>query len=379
MAAVLAGTGLAIVLLARLPATLWLGTQVLILATALFFGLLAVLLGMTLQRPQGGVIVLLALGFLQFPSMTMPKLALTSFLLPVYGIIHLFINSGNPDQNHSFSAHEWTGLPEIFGAPVYPIVLSLGLQFLIGIFLWRAAVRKTADPFRPLILRWEAVAIFGILLVAQHGLIWGISRGHFPTVKMNSFNVQDQLLSIVQCGTILLAALVLAAASPQPETVRVKALRRGIKNLGAIFPDSAVPLALALAGVAAAILLAQCAGSFAAAWKIYLIAIGNLLGFFLIFSLLLEFCRLRFRRRALGFVALGLFVLCVLPFILAGVFTNAAIGKFSLLAPGIVILADPNSENSNYLLGIVAGHLAIAALFFLRWQRQWKQLLAKSG
>jgi hypothetical protein len=189
----------------------------------------------------------------------------------------------------------------------------------------------------------------------------------------------NQLLSIVQCGTILLAALILAAASPQPETVRVKALRRGVKNLGAIFPDSAVPLALALAGTAAVVLLAQCAGSFAGAWKIYLIAIGNLLGFFLIFSLLLEFCRLRFRRRALGFVALGLFVLCVLPFILAGVFTNAAIGKFSLLAPGIVILADPNSENSNYLLGIVAGHLAIAALFFLRWQRQWKQLLAKSG
>jgi hypothetical protein len=376
MAAVLAGTGLAIVLLARLPVTLWLGTQVLILATALFFGLLAVLLGMTLQRPQGGVIVLLALGFLQFPSMTMPKLALTSFLLPVYGIIHLFINSGNPDQNHSFSPHEWTGLPEIFGAPVYPIVLSLGLQFLIGIFLWRAAVRKTANPFQPLILRWEAVAIFGILLVVQHGLIWGIWRGHFPTVMADGRN---ELLSIVQCGTILLAALILAAASPQPETVRVKALRRGVKNLGAIFPDSAVPLALALAGAAAAILLAQCAGSFAAAWKIYLIAIGNLLGFFLIFSLLLEFCRLRFRRRALGFVALGLFILCVLPFILAGVFTNAAIGKFSLLAPGIVILADPNSENSNYLLGIVAGHLAIAALFFLRWQRQWKQLLAKSG
>jgi hypothetical protein len=107
--------------------------------------------------------------------------------------------------------------------------------------------------------------------------------------------------------------------------------------------------------------------------------VGNLLSFFLIFSLLLEFCRLRYKRRALGFVALWLFVMCLMPFILAGVFTNAAFGKLSLLSPGVVALANPNDENLNHLFGIVAGHFGIVVLLFIGWQRQWKLLLAKAA
>jgi len=49
--------------------------------------------------------------------------------------------------------------------------LSLALQFVLGIFLWRAAVRKTANPFQPLLLRWEAIAIFALLIFTQHALI----------------------------------------------------------------------------------------------------------------------------------------------------------------------------------------------------------------
>jgi len=381
MAAVLAGIGLVIVLLAKLSVTLWLGTQILIFSTALFFGLLAVLVGMVFQRPQGGVIFLLALFFFQSFSFTMPKLMLTNFLLPTYGIANLFMESGNSSNDDSI--REWSGLPQIFGLPVYPILLSLGLQLIVGVFLWRSAVRKTAKPFQPLMLRWEAVAIFGILLVAQHGLIWGIWHGHFPEIQSWAgrprFYESEPLISIVHCGTILLATIILAAASPPPESVRVKAMRLGVRNLGAIFPGSAVSLALALAAVAAVILLTQCALSFGSSREIYLIAVGNLLAFFLIFSLLLEFCRLRFKRRALGFVALWLFVLCVLPFILAGVFTNAAFGKLSLLAPGVVALANAHEENLNNLLGIVAGHFGIVVLLFIYWQRQWKQLLANAA
>jgi len=270
--------------------------------------------------------------------------------------------------------------PEIFGLPVYPTLLSLGLQLLVGIFLWRAAIRKTVNPFQPLMLRWEAVAVFGILLLAQHGLIWGIWHGHFPEIQpwkgRPQFYDRESLLPIVHCGTMLLAIIVLAAVSPQPETVRVKALRLGIKNPGAIFPGSSGSLALVLAAVAAVVLLSQCALSFGNAWVIYLIAVGNLLAFFLIFSLLLEFCRLRFRRRALGFVALWLFVMCILPFILAGVFANSGIGRISLLTPGVVALANPNDENLGYLLGIVAAHLGIVVLLFVGWQRQWKLVLA---
>lgn len=377
MAATLAGIGLVVVLAGRLPVTLWLGTQVLIFSTALFFGLLAVLIGMILQRPQGGVIFLVLFFLFQSFSFAMPKFVLTNFLLPVYGIANLFMDSNNPSND--YSVREWGGLPQIFGLPIYPILLSIGLQLLAGIFLWRAAIRKTVNPFQPPLRRWEAVAIFGILLVVQHGLIWGMWRGQFPkTATIEFYDFRESLLSIVHCGTILLAIIILAAASPQPEAVRVKAMRLGVKNLGAIFPGSSVSLAFALAAVAAVALFSQCALSFSSSWEIYLIAIGNLLAFFLIFSLLLEYCRLRHKRRALGFVTLWLFILCVMPFILAGVFTNAAIGKLSLLSPGVVALANPNDENLNYLLGIIAGHFGIVVLLFIGWQRQWKQLLAKA-
>jgi hypothetical protein len=378
MAVILAGIGLVIVLLGRLSPALWLGTQLLIFSTALFFGLLAVLASLVAQRPQSASAFLLLFFFLQFPSFTMPKFLVTNFLLPIYGMANFFRDVADTDSADFLDS--WNGLPEVFGLPVYPILLSLALQLIVGVFLWRAAVRKTTSPFQPLFLRWEAIALFAIILVAQHGLIWGLWRGHFlTTADQGRYYDRESILSIVHCGTLLLGTIVLAFSSPQPESVRVKALRLGLKSPGAIFSGSAVSLALALAAVAALALLTQCALSLADSWEIYLIAVGNLLSFFLIFSLLLEFCRLRFRRRALGFVALWLFVLCVLPFILAGVFTNAAIGKLSLLSPGIVALANPNDDILNYLLGIVAGHFSIAVLLFLGWQRQWKQLLGKAS
>jgi hypothetical protein len=377
MAAILTAIGLVIVLLAKISITLWLGTQVLIFSTALFFGLLGVLVGMTFQRPQGGIIFLVAFIFFQFPSVAMPKFMLTNFLLPTYGIANLFRGSG--DYGNDYSMREWGGMPEIFGLPLPPILLSVALQSFIGFFLWWAAVRKTANPFQPPLFRWETVVLFGVLLVVQHGLIWGIWHGHFPTTADSGrFFDNGPLLPVVHGGTLLLATVVLAFVSPQPESVRVKALRSGIKDFAAILPASSVLLALVLTAVAAIVLLSQFAFSTAGSWEIYFIAVGNLLDFTMIFSLLFEFCRLRFRRRALGFVALWLFILCLLPFILAGVFSNSAIAKLSLLAPGVIALGDPANENMNNLLGIVAGHFGIAVLLFIGWQRKWKELLARA-
>ena len=102
----------------------------------------------------------------------------------------------------------------------------------------------------------------------------------------------------------------------------------------------------------------------------------NLLAFFLIFSLLLEFCRLRFRRRALGFVVLWLFILCILPFILAGVFSNEALAKLSLLAPGAVVLAGSDTTDLKFPAACTLAHFGIALIFFIAWQRQWKLLFA---
>ena len=377
MAIVLAGIGIIIVLLGKLSLALWLGTQLLIFSTALFFGLLAVLAGLVVQRPQNGLALIVVFFFFQFPSFAAPKFLITNFLLPVYGIANFFDVTGGSGNGEVFG--NWNGLPHVFGLAVYPLLLSLALQLLIGVFVWRAVIRKTANPFLPLMLHWEAVALFAILAVAQQGLVWGIWDGTFPTSVNHRFQDGFPLLSCVHGGTILVAIILLGFCSQQPENVRVQAMRLGVKNLGAIFSRSAVSLALMLAAVAALTLLTQCASSLATSWEIYLIAVGNLLSVFLIFALLLDFCRLRFRRRALGFVALWLFVLCALPFILAGVFTNGAIAKLSLLAPGVIALADPADENLNNLLGIVVGHLGIAFLIFLGWQQQWKQLLAKAS
>jgi hypothetical protein len=109
------------------------------------------------------------------------------------------------------------------------------------------------------------------------------------------------------------------------------------------------------------------------AWAL---AVGNLFVFLLMFSLLLEYCRLRFKRRSLGFVALWLFVLCILPFILAGVFSSEALAKLSFLAPGTVALAGTNSDDLIVPAYATAIHFGVVVLLFIGWQRQWKLLIA---
>jgi hypothetical protein len=375
MGAVLAGIGLVIVGLAGLPLTLWLGTQVLIFSTALFFGLLALLTGMAFQRPQGSIVLLLLLFFPMF-SFTLSKFTLINFLLPAYAIVSLFRNSTAIGRfGEGFGA--WGGWPELFVLPVPPILLSLGLQLAVGIFIWRAAVRKTANPFQPLLLRWEAIAIFALLVVVQHSLIWRIWAGGFPTGGLTRHVYgENSLLSIIHAGTMLVGVLILAFASPLPERVRVEALRAGSANLRRVFDRSAVSLALALALVVAIASLTQFVFSFQRYGTAWALATGNVLAFFLMFSLLLEVCRLRFKRRALGFVALWLFILCLLPFILAAVFSNGALVKLSFLAPGVSALADTGTDELKYLVGWTLVHLSVVVLLLIAWRRQWKSLLA---
>jgi hypothetical protein len=379
MGTVLAAIGLVIVVLAKLPVTLWLGTQVLVLSTTLFFGLLALLAGMAFQRPQSGIILLLPFFFLQAFSLEFPKFTIVNFLLPIFGIVNLFSTAFSEGHNQEYDWNDWSSWPEIFALPVPPILLSLGLQFAVGIFLWRATVRKTANPFQPLLLRWEAMAIFALLAVVQHGLIWGIWHGQFgnPLDAHSRYAYRNEpLLSIVHGGTILVGMLILALASPLPERVRVESLRTGLGNLHLVFSRSAVSLALALVAIAAAALLTHFICSFGHSGKAWALAVGNLLVFFLMFSLLLECCRLRFKRRALGFVALWLFVLCVLPFILAGVFSSETLAKLSFLAPGTVALNQPDSDDLKYLAGGTIIHFGVVVLLFSAWLRQWKLLLA---
>jgi hypothetical protein len=380
MGAVLAVIGLVIVILGRLPVTLWLGTQVLVASTALLFGLMALLVGMAFQRPQSGFLLLLGFIFLQAFALFKPKFLVTNFLLPIYSLVHLFRIPAPADED---SSRDWSGLPEIFGLHVHPILLSLGLQLVVGWFLWRIIVRKTANPFQPLMLRREVVALFGILIGVQHGLLWGVWHGQYPNVQAGSYfgsGDSNFMLQVVQGAALLLGIVLLTFASPLPERVRVEALRTSAGNLRLVFSRSAVSLALALAAVAGAALLTQCLFSIADTWKTYLLAVGNLLDFFLIFILLVEFCRLKFRNRAMGFVALGLFILCVLPFILAGVFSDESIAYLSLLSPGVMALGEPNGGYYlKDLAVIVPAHFGVAVLLFFAWLNQWKQLLARTA
>jgi hypothetical protein len=259
------------------------------------------------------------------------------------------------------------------------------LQLLVSVFLWRTAIRKIENPFRPALLRWEAVALFGIFVFFQHALIWGLWHGQF-TKKTTHYADFNFLLPVVHFGAILLAMVVLPFTSPTPESVRKEVLGRGLKTQREIFCRSSVLVALVLTAIAGLALGTQVIRSVADSCEVYLIAVGNLLSFCLIFSLLLEFCRLRYKRHAFGFLALWFFILCLFPLVLGVVFLNGNIARFSLLFPGCIALGVSLGGNSDFfsgdlncLLSIVIGHLLIAVLVFIGWRREWQKLLARAG
>ena len=338
MGAVLAGIGLVIVVLAKLPVTLWLGTQVLILGTALFFGLLAILTGMAFQRPQSGIILLLPLFFFQMFSFAFPKFIIINFLLPIYGIANLF---QDPNRGgHDIAFRDWNSWPDIFALPVPPIVLSLGLHFVGGNFLLARGRAQDGEPVPTAVAALGSHRNFYPAGRGPTGLDLGnlarwIWKSGYPANDING----APLLAIVHGGTILVGVLILAFASSVPERVRVEALRSGLGNLRLVFSRSAVWLAVALSGIDAVASAPSLFFHLPLTGLPGRLAAANLLAFLLMFSLLLEFCRLRFQRRALGFVALWLFVFCLLPFILAGVFSNEGFAKLSFLAPGTIALA----------------------------------------
>ena len=369
MAVVLALCGLVVVLLGKLPITLWLGSQVLILTTACLLGLLCLLMVLAFERQQG--LLGLVLLFFVYPfSFIVPGRMLPNFLMPIYSLVYLF----------RVDDRDWNVMPQIFGMPIHPVLLAVGLQFFVGIFLWRAAVRKTVRPAQPLLLRWEALAFFTIVVAIQHGLIWNIWSGVYPTNPVTySWRSEDVPLLSFVCGmTIFMGILILASASLLPEAVRVDSLRLGFKNVGAIFPRGAVSLGLVLAAVAGAGILTQCMFALGDSWEIVAVAVINLVELFVSFALLLEYCRVRHKRRAGGFLVLWLFVLWVLPFILAGVLLNKEFVKVSLLSPAFFAICDPKAGWSSLFLTEL-GHFGIVVVLFFVWWRQWKRLLVKAA
>lgn len=353
MAAVLAPIGVVVVLLSGLPLTLWLETQALLLTTALLFGLLAVLAGMALSQANGGVGMLLLMLFLSPVSLAGGAQSLISFLLPIHTTQQLF---GRPDME----------TPHLFGLPVPSLALTWALQLFLGTLCWRGAVRKLADPTRPAFTRRTAVLLFGVLVFAQHGLVWK----------------QDvrEILAVVHGATLVLGLAMVVALSLKPDQVRVTALRLGDSSWAWTCRHSGVSVALALAAVAGAALATHFAADASRDWRVWLAATVNLATALLSLALMVEICRLLFRRGAGAFIALGAFVFCVLPLLLALMFQSEEVARFSFFAPGVMALSKVKTELPSAFVAPLVTHVGIVAGLAVIWWWWWRKwLLAKNS
>ena len=167
MAVILAIWGLGIILVAGMPFRVWLLTQLLIVSTSLFFGLLAVLVAISGNPRRGGMVIWLVLVlllsqiFLQYAARRM----ITNYIFPVYPL--------------AWSFRGWHGEPSLPFFTINPVIVTLGVQLVLGIFLWRAAIRRIADPFLPVLGRWEALALYCTTLFLQSVLVWTRWHGQF--------------------------------------------------------------------------------------------------------------------------------------------------------------------------------------------------------
>ena len=104
---------------------------------------------MALPRSQGGLIILLVLFTYPLWFIAAARM-LPNFLLPTYGILHLF--SGPATTASDLSPMNWTTSPELFGLAVPSVVLSLGLQWIIGAFgLADAGAKNRASISAPVV------------------------------------------------------------------------------------------------------------------------------------------------------------------------------------------------------------------------------------
>jgi len=366
MAVSLMPVGLAIIAITRLPLGLWIGTQTLLFTTALLFGLLGVLAGMAMPRAQGGVGILAVL-FITLPTMLAAgRFSLTNYLVPVYAAVHLF-----GVEPTGFEAKLWGPDANLFSVKMHPLMYTLGLQALLGILIWRGVKRKFGRPERPALLRWEVLTLFGLLLFAQYGLIWEW-RGE--TTKPYDF----PRLATVHIGALIAGLMIIASQVLNLEETRVGALRRGTAAMGGVMWRSGACTAVGLAVIAVAGLGTQFVLSAKRDIWAYLLADVNILIVFVTFAILLELCRLQFRRRAMGFFALGLFVLYALPFLLSGMLDASPLADFSFVTPGYLAVSRPELEDLPFLTKVTAVQCAITVALVYFWTTRWRRMLTRT-
>ncbi len=372
-AVALAPLGLAVILMARLPWTLWLGTQWLVFTTALFFGLLAILAGMAMKRSQGGI-GLVAMLFLLAYTMAGARFSIFNFLLPVYPVVYLF----KPVHTSAFDP-DWSSPCGFFGLQISPLVYTFGLQLLLGSLILQGAVRKFRKSFQPAMGRWQAALVFGLLVFLQHGLIWEKWHGAVPhneTGVIRHFEIQ--MLGIIQVGTLLLGLVFLAARALDPEYARVEALRVGTAARRRTFLRSGLADALLFAVIASVASFSHFLFAWRAEGMRYLLVAANFFMVFLSFSVLLEICRLYSRKKAAGFFMLGLFVLYGLPFLLSAAFGSTVPLKFSFATPGAAVLFNSSAEDFHLYQTALLVHLVVVSGLVWFWRSRWQQWLQQA-
>jgi hypothetical protein len=368
IAAALVPVGLVIVLIARLPLQLWLGTQLLLFSSGLFFGLLAVLAGMAMPRAQGGVGMVAVLLLMLPITIGATRFSLTNFLLPVYSTVNMFHPSG-------YNADRWASWVGFYGMTVPPLVYTLVMQAAFGCLVWRGAVRKFGNPHHPALLRSEVLFLYGLLVLFQYGLIW--EWRHFESIH-SDIAVQHlgELCAIHGC-LLFLGAVLLMPQLLHPEEGRIAARQLGAGAYRWVLRESGPCTAIPLAAIACAGLLTQYVVIPSEHGLRYLMASANVLIVLLTFSLLLEICRLLFRRKAIGFFALALFVLYGLPFILSVCFMSQTPMKFSVLAPGVAALSDTDFDGLYYFWIATVLHVVIVVALAWFWAVSWRRWLGR--
>jgi hypothetical protein len=375
MGAILAFAGLAIVVLSGLPLLLWVMTQLVIASTVVLLWLLAIVVGLSLERAIVPIALVFLLLALQGISLAAPQLTLTSFVVPLTTIARFF---------DSAPSNETATHPILFGVAIHPLILTWLVQLVLGLVLWRGAARNVKNPFGAFLSRGETAACFAALVGLQHGLIWA-GKGstetatayfNFPRPVCLITSNHDVLVLVVTHGaTLALAILMLTLLSPVPERIRVAALREGAGGFRIVYSRSMVSMGLGLTGIVALAFLTHVPHCLGEPFQtLLLVVLMNTAAVLVIVPALLDLCRLLFRHRSTGFFALGLFTLFLLPYVLAGVFSNTDIARWGLLSPGVLVLSEPLHDPTVSLV-ISTVHLAFAGAVLLAWQQAWLRLL----
>jgi len=370
MTLILVPTGFLVCLWGELPLTTWLQTQVLVLSSALMFGLLAFLPGMAGQKPQGGIAFLLLAVCVASWSWVAKELSLTNFVLPIYAISHLLAFS-------QYEIGEWGRSAKVFATALPPIAYTLIVQLTFSVFLWRAAVRKLTNPSDTAFTKNAALILYSIVVFLQHGLIWKEWGGEFLTGANMGYGTRSAL-PLVHCAFSTLGLAILAPFCLNPEAIRVASIRSRGLSIWDVIHQGGFSTAVVLASVATAGLVTQTFGSFRLDPWCTILASANFFLLFASFALWIEICRLYFRTRAKGVVILGLFIMYALPGILSAVMKNEDLFYLSLFVPGAMALVwEKTLDYSMIQIGTLVHFVLVVGLAAI-WIHLWRNWLRRS-